>query len=258
MADQLREALHNQIHITRKEEGNLQLDLLGVENEPNAFMLYERWTSQHALDWHFDQTYTKDLLARFPALLEGSMQVWQTKAALPQSTQWTYDGSHAKISFTITHFGISETEGKFTKFSGMVLAGQPDFSDARVDLLIDVSSIDTNDPKRDEHLRSADFFDVAKYPSLTFKSNRLRALGNNKYELTGDLAIRGVTKEVTLMAEYRGTVVDPFKNTKAGFRVTGTIDRTAWGLTWNGKLAIGDMLVGHDVRLDINLELQKS
>jgi polyisoprenoid-binding protein YceI len=175
-----------------------------------------------------------------------------------QSAKWNYDASHGKIGFSVSHFGISETEGKFTKFDGQVISGKPDFSDAQIQINIAVNSINTEDEKRDAHLKSPDFFDAAKYPDITFKSKSLKPAGKNKYKLTGDFTMHGVTKEVTLDVVYRGTVVDPFKNTKAGFHLAGSIDRTVFGLTWNGKLAAGGLLVGNDVKLDINIELSKA
>lgn len=174
-----------------------------------------------------------------------------------QTTKWGYDASHAKVGFTISHFGISETEGKFTKFDGTVLSDKPDFSDAKIDFTIDVNSINTEDAQRDMHLKSPDFFDVAKFPSITFKSKAFKDVGKNKYKLTGSLTMHGVTKEITLDVIYKGTVVDPYKNTKAGFKITGTIDRRQFGLVWNGKLSTGDALLGNDVNIDINIELIK-
>lgn len=174
-----------------------------------------------------------------------------------QSTRWTYDDTHAKIGFSISHFGISETEGKFTRFEGRVMASKADFSDADIEITIDVNSIDTDNEQRDEHLRSADFFDAARYPTIVFKGKTLQPVEKNKYKLRGELAMHGVTKEVTLDAIYRGTVDDPFGNTKAGFKVSGVIDRRDWGLEWNGTLAAGGLLVGNDVSLDINIELTK-
>ncbi len=173
------------------------------------------------------------------------------------TTQWGFDASHAKVGFKVSHFGISETEGKFTKFDGTVFSGQPDFSDAEISFTVDANSINTEDPQRDAHLKSADFFNVEKFPSIIFKSKSLETIKQNKYKLRGDLTIRGVTKEITLIADYRGTVADPFNNTKAGFNISGEIDRTKFGLVWNGLLATGGMLVGHDVKLEINIELIK-
>lgn len=177
-------------------------------------------------------------------------------SARAQST-WGYDQSHAKVGFSISHFGISETEGKFTKFDGTVLSAKSDFSDAKIDFSIDVNSINTEDEKRDTHLKSPDFFDVAKYPSIVFKGKSLKSTGKNKYKLTGDLSMHGVTKSIELDVIYKGTVFDPFKNTKAGFKITGSLDRTEFGLNWNGKLSTGDLLVGNEVSLDVNIELIK-
>ena len=174
-----------------------------------------------------------------------------------QTTKWGYDASHAKVGFSISHFGISETEGKFTKFDGSVVSARPDFSDARIDFTIDVNSINTEDAQRDTHLKSPDFFDTSKYPTIIFKSKSITSTGKNKYKLVGDITMHGVTKEITLDVTYKGTVVDPYKNVKAGFKLSGMLDRTQFGLTWNGKLATGDVLVGNDVDLDINIELVK-
>lgn len=174
-----------------------------------------------------------------------------------QKTNWGFDGSHAKVGFSVSHFGISETEGKFTKFEGNVLSDNKDFSDAKISFTIDARSINTEDAKRDEHLRSADFFDTEKYPSIIFTGKTLQPAGKNKYKLTGSLTMHGVTKDIVLDVLYKGTVVDPYKNTKAGFKITGMIDRTKYGLVWNGVLAAGGVLVGNEVALDINIELIK-
>ena len=186
-----------------------------------------------------------------------SLLSFASLSSFSQTTKWGYDGAHAKVGFSISHFGISETEGKFTKFDGTVLADKPDFSDAKIDLTIDVNSINTEEAQRDTHLKSPDFFDVAKYPSITFKGKSLKAAGKNKYKLVGDITMHGVTREIILDVTYKGTVVDPYKNTKAGFKIAGVLDRTQFGLSWNGKLGTGDLLVGNEVNLDINIELVK-
>lgn len=174
-----------------------------------------------------------------------------------QTTSWSVDKAHAKIGFSITHFGISEIEGRFTKFDGTVMADKPDFSDAKIQFSIDVTSIDTEQSQRDTHLKSADFFDAGKYPSIMFKSKSLKLVSKNKYALTGDLTMHGVTKEVNLDLLYKGTIVDPDKKTRAGFKISGVIDRTLFGLAWNGQLASGDLAIGNDVTLGASIELVK-
>jgi polyisoprenoid-binding protein YceI len=185
-----------------------------------------------------------------------TVTVYQT-SSFAQTTKWGYDASHAKVSFTISHFGISETEGKFTKFDGIVLSDKPNFSDAKFNFTIDVSSINTEDAKRDQHLKSADFFDIEKYPTIVFKSKSFKSIGKNKYKLIGNITIHGVTKQITLDVIYKGTVIDPYKNTKAGFKISGVLDRTRFGLVWNGNLGTGELLVGNEVTIDINMELIK-
>ena len=179
-----------------------------------------------------------------------------TATKLPAG-KWGYDLSHSKLGFSISHFGISETEGRFTKFDGQVYSDRTDFSDAEIELVIDVASINTEDPQRDNHLRSAEFFDAEKFPSIIFKSRTIEPAGEHRYKLHGDIQMHGVTRELSLDVIYRGTVDDPFNNTKAGFILNGEIDRTKFGLTWNGVLAAGGLLVGNMVNLSINIELIK-
>lgn len=124
-------------------------------------------------------------------------------AASAQTTRWDIDDTHAKIGFTISHFGISETEGRFTKFKGTVLTDHPDFIGAKVDFTVDANSVNTDNEQRDNHLRSPDFFDATKYPQIIFKGKSLKQVSGNKYQLVGDLTMHGVTREVTLDALYR-------------------------------------------------------
>jgi polyisoprenoid-binding protein YceI len=192
-------------------------------------------------------------------LITFALLVISTMTMHGQTTKWIVDDTHAKIGFSVTHFGISETEGKFTKFSGTVLSDKPDFSDAKIEFTIDVNSVNTDNEQRDTHLKSADYFDVAKYPQIIFKGKTMTSVSKNKYTLKGDFTMHGVTKEIILDVTYRGTVPqDPFGNTKAGFKITGLIDRTQWGLNWTGKLAGGDLLVGNEVDLECNIELNKA
>ncbi|CCH52930.1 YceI family protein [Fibrisoma limi BUZ 3] len=175
-----------------------------------------------------------------------------------QLTQWIFEPAHCKIGFSVTHFGITETEGHFTRFEGAVATDTDDFSDARVTMHIDVSSIDTLEAQRNAHLLSADFFDAARYPRMTFVSTDMHVVAKNTYKMTGDLTIRGVPKPVELDVMFTGIVPkDPFGHTKAGLKVTGTINRKEWGMTWNNIMDFGGLAVGEQVRINCQIELQK-
>lgn len=167
---------------------------------------------------------------------------------------WTLDKSHAKLGFEVTHLMVSSVDGSFKNFDVKVTSSKDDFTDARVELTADAASIYTDNDKRDEHLRSADFFDAAKYPTLTFKSTSLTKKSDNKYALVGDLTMHGVTKPVTLEATLNGTTVHPYsKKTIAGFKVTGAFKRSDFEI---GKGTPG-AVVSDEVRLNTNLELIK-
>lgn len=174
-----------------------------------------------------------------------------------QKTKWTFDKVHSKIQFDVAHLVISEVTGQFQDYEGTVLADKADFSDAKIDFSIDVKSINTNDENRDGHLQSADFFDAAKYPKITFKSKSMTEAGKNQYKLTGDLTMHGVTKTVTFDVKYGGTVTDPYGNVKAGFKITGVIDRTDFGLKYNSVLDSGGLLIGEEITITCNVELLK-
>ncbi len=153
-----------------------------------------------------------------------------TMAVMAQST-WKSDKMHSQLKFDITHYGISTVSGAFTDIEVMVTAAKEDFSDAVVELKAKATSITTGVTPRDEHLRSADFFDVATFPELSYKSTGIKKLGDNKYELTGNLTMHGVTKPVTLQMELRGTSTNPRNQKKAaGIRVTGKINRSDFGI----------------------------
>ena len=179
--------------------------------------------------------------------------------ALTLSTQaqtWQIDNSHSSVKFSVTHLVISEVEGQFKTFSGTVTSAKEDFSDAKIDFTIDVNSINTDNEGRDKHLKSDDFFNAEKFPNMTFKGISLKKVSGKNYILEGDLTIRDVTKRVKLDVVYNGTVKDPWGNTKAGFKVTGVVDRLIYGLKWN-TLAEAGPVVGKDVTFVINLELAK-
>src|SRR5690606_30712836 len=143
-------------------------------------------------------------------------------------TTWKADPYHSKLGFTVTHLGIADVPGHFDKFDVTITSSKSDFSDAVVELTTDVNSINTRVEPRDNHLRSADFFDVEKYPTMYFKSNSIKKLSNNTYSLSGNLTLHGVTKPLTVTMVYRGTTANP--NAKgapvAGIQITATIDRS--------------------------------
>lgn len=148
-----------------------------------------------------------------------------------QTASWKVDPMHSQLSFSTTHLGISDVDGLFKKFDATATGSAADFSDAVFELTADVSSIDTEVEMRDKHLRSADFFDVEKFPTMTYKSTGIEKAGENKYRLTGNLTLHGVTKPVTMDLWYRGTIVNPQSKTPtAGFQLTGTIKRSDFGI----------------------------
>lgn len=147
------------------------------------------------------------------------------------SGTWTNDDPHSQLGFTVTHLGIADVSGTFNDIDVTVKSAKPDFSDASFELTAKTASIDTRVEQRNNHLKSADFFDVEKYPSLTFKSTSLKKTSENKYQLNGDLTIHGVTKPVTMSLFYKGTVENPMsKKPTAGFQITGTIKRSDFNI----------------------------
>lgn len=146
-------------------------------------------------------------------------------------TTWTADPMHSKLTFSVTHLGISDVFGLFQKFQVNATTNKADFSDAVFQLSVEVNSVNTEVDMRDKHLKSADFFDVEKYPSMTFNSTSIKKVGKNKYKLSGDLSFHGITKPVTMDLWYRGTVENPTsKKSIAGFQLTGTIKRSDFNI----------------------------
>lgn len=170
-------------------------------------------------------------------------------------TKWTVDKAHSKVGFSVSHMVITDVEGNFKDFDATVTTTGEDFSTAKIDFTAKTASVYTENEKRDNHLRSDDFFNAEKYPTLTFKSKSLKKVSDNKYKLTGDLTMRDVTKEVVLDVKFNGLVKDMSGNTRAGFKITGELNRMDYGLKFNALLGTGDAVVGNTVELDINIQL---
>ncbi|HEY9168213.1 MAG TPA: YceI family protein [Lutibacter sp.] len=178
-------------------------------------------------------------------------------ALVQAQATWNIDASHTSIRFAVDHMVISEVEGIFSKYEGSVISAKEDFSDAKINFVVDVNSVNTDNVKRDEHLRSADFFETEKYPKMTFVSTSVKKTGANKYDLTGKLSLHGVTKEIILAMTYGGTTKDPWGNTKAGLKVTGIINRTDFGLKYNSVLEAGSLMIGEEVTITAKVQLIK-
>ncbi len=175
-------------------------------------------------------------------------------------TNWKIDNSHSKSGFSVTHMMVSEVEGQFKVYGGEVESKtETDFTDATITFTLDVNSINTDDTKRDDHLKSVDFFDATKYPTIAFKATSMKpGKVKDEYILSGDLTMKGVTKKVTLKAVSSGkTMKDPWGNTRYGFKVSGDIKRSDFGLTWNKVLEGGGFLVSDKVEIKCSMELVK-
>ncbi|MDO9257560.1 MAG: YceI family protein [Bacteroidales bacterium] len=170
-------------------------------------------------------------------------------------TTWVIDPSHSEIAFKVKHLMISNVKGSFGEFSGQLVTDGDDFSTAEIGFQINPASISTGSADRDGHLKSPDFFDVDNFKEITFTSGRLALKGGDDYTLTGDLAIKGVSQTVKLDVEFGGLMTDPWGNVKAGFTINGKISRTDFGLTWNAALEAGGVLVGDEIRLNLDVQL---
>jgi polyisoprenoid-binding protein YceI len=172
-------------------------------------------------------------------------------------SKWSIDPMHSEVQFKVKHLVISTVSGFFKSFEGSVETDNENFEHANIDFSIDINSIDTTQPARDEHLKSAEFFDAATYPHIKFQSTSFKKIGDDDYALTGNLTIKNVTKPVTLDVEFGGSAADFYGNTKAGFEITGKINRKEFGLTWDGVTEAGSIVVGEDIKLTINAQLTK-
>ena len=174
--------------------------------------------------------------------------------AFGQAATWNIDASHTRTGFSVKHLVISDVKGEFAKTEGKAQIDEADLSKSSVEVTIDAASVDTRDAKRDNHLKSADFFDVAKFPTITFKSTKVEAGKDGALTVTGDLTMHGVTKPVTLEGSITKAITDPWGNTRRGASFTGKLDRKAWGISWS-KVADVGAVAGDEVKLDIQAEL---
>jgi polyisoprenoid-binding protein YceI len=173
-------------------------------------------------------------------------------------TTWKVDKVHSNVKFAVSHMVVSEVEGSFRMFDGSLVASKADLSDAKVSFAVDVASVNTDNEKRDGHLKSDDFFNAEKFPKMSFVSKSMKPLGGNKYALTGDLTLRDVTKTVTFDVTFGGQINTQNGGAKAGFKAKTTIDRLAFGLKWDRALETGSLVVGKDVDVTILVEMDKA
>lgn len=181
-----------------------------------------------------------------------------TMLAANAQTNWSVDNGHSNVKFTVTHMIVSEMEGYFKTYSGKITSTTDDFQDAKIEFTVDVNSINTDDEKRDGHLKSDDFFNVEKFPTMKFKSTSFKKVNGKNYVLEGELTIRDVTKKVKFDVVYNGTAKDPWGNTKAGFKIKTKINRFDYGLKWNAAVEAGGLVVSNEVEIAVNLELKKN
>ena len=168
--------------------------------------------------------------------------------------RWQIDSSHSGIQFAVRHLVIAKVRGQFSRWTGALEAPGSDFARASLDVVIDASSIDTGAADRDAHLRAADFFDVERYPEITFKSTGVTPTAADHLRVNGALTIKGVTRDVVLDVEVLGQAKDPWGNERAAFSATTSIDRREFGLTWNQVLETGGVMVGDRIEIAIDIE----
>lgn len=175
---------------------------------------------------------------------------------LTTQTKWSLDQAHSEIAFKIRHLMITNIRGSFKTFDANIYTTDKDFTTAEIDLWIDASSINTGDAKRDEHLKGVDFFDTQNHKQITFTSSTIgKEDKDGNHELWGELTIKGITKNVKLIVQFGGIVTDPWGNEKAGFTLTGKINRSDWELTWNATMETGGVMVSDEINISCEVEL---
>lgn len=172
------------------------------------------------------------------------------------TTQWSLDPTHSELEFKVKHLMITTVTGSLNTLTGSLTSDSEDFENAKVTFEADINSIDTRNTDRDNHLKSADFFDAEQFPKMTFTSSSFEKDGSD-YALKGDLTIKGTTKPIKLNVEFGGIATDPWGNTKAGFTISGKINRVDFGLTWNAALETGGVMVSEDVKILGELQFVK-
>ena len=185
-----------------------------------------------------------------------SMSVWMAASVQAQQVTYVIDTGHSHVGFKVRHL-VSNTRGNFKDFEGTITFDTEDFTTAKVTGTIQSASIDTDHEKRDKHLRSGDFFDTEKYPTISFKSTKIAKTGKDTYAVWGDMTMHGVTKSVKLDAEYTGMATDPWGNEKLGLTVSGEINRLDYGIKWSKTLDTGGLVVGNEVKLLLEIEANK-
>ena len=173
------------------------------------------------------------------------------------TTKWVLDPMHSEVHFKVKHLMVTTVTGSLTSFNGTVETDKDDFSNAKINFTADMRSFTTGNGQRDQHLAGEDFFETAKYPELTFTSKSFSKNSDGTYQLTGNLTIKGVSKEITLNVEFGGIVKDPWGNKKAGFSLLGKISRKDFGLTWNAVTEGGGIVVGDEVKIHAEIQLIK-
>ena len=172
----------------------------------------------------------------------------------PATGTYAIDASHSHVGFKARHLVVAKVRGSFSDVTGSVeIAEEPLQSSVQVE--VQLASIDTGDETRDGHLRSADFFDIENHPTMTFRSTGVRAVGGDRFDVDGELTVRGITRPLTLHAAFDGTAQDPWGGERAAFSATGKVNREEFGLTWNQALETGGVLVGKDIDLEIEAEV---
>lgn len=172
-------------------------------------------------------------------------------------TKWTIDPSHSEISFKAKHLMITNVKGVFKEFEGTVYTSGNDFLTSEIEFKMNPASIDTGASDRDGHLKSADFFDIENFKEVTFKGTTVAKSDDENFILTGDLSIKGVTQKVKLNVEFGGVMKDPWGNEKAGYAISGKINRKDFGLTWNAALETGGVLVSDEIKISCEVQLLK-